>query len=1617
MRLLKLRRFLLIFLISVIGILALLFASLNLPFSQRFVTRQVNQILSGSNVPVHINAIKRILPNSVIIQGVVIADLNKDTIIYADELETDCRLFALMHRKVVLQDLDLSQVSVKILKNGKTLKYNIAETFKTVEKPEKSIAEKEKAYWMISIKNGSLSSINFHMTDSITGIHIHQEIAGIGLKNFKISLADREILAHTLELVGATGNVTLTPRKAKQKSRDGLPWDFGLMNLSMNEIDFTYHHGSESLLLHLILGDGMIRANQMELLERVIDMKEISLAKATATIRSSNQSSETKATPKPAGGRSPWVLKGKDIDLEDVGIRLGNYDVPGMDSSGTRMSLAALDMKLRGLILDEDHAGVKVKQVNFDLDNGFSLKKMKGELDSDGESTMLDLAIETEYSQVNLEGWANQFIFDIFSKPADVQKANIAISETSISLKDVSSFISELQDNPHFMTMAGKPYSISGDMGLVKSAISFSGFSFSQDRNFTMALDGIAENPFQFSNAKGDLNLAISEIDTAWLKKIIAGFGMDHGIPDISELTLEGHVSNAFMSPDFTMDLKSNMGSILGSGSLNFNTDSFSLHSSFDRILLGEVLDMPELGYFTGSAKFSGYGFSSGSFHSNLSLLVDSLEFNGYNYTQTSIEGIVQPGEYDFHIVASDPFFKGDLMAHLIPADPVFQVKASGTVFAQLNELHLFNNPLAVETNLEANLIHKQNAIESDLTASGIVLTTPHQTAEIQQIHASFKTDSVNTLLISEADFFNVDIKVAKPFNEFGTLGQSYRNYLSTFTDPDHINASTRVMELPEINARGNITNHDALDIFLRDTGFHITNLDLSMLHRSSENRINYSMKGNGVKYKMAEIDGVEAAIVDSAGMLNLKAALDETSLFSGPENNWFLTGSFANWRGMTSLSVHDPLGHVLYDFGVSTRVDNNNVILEVPLKRFIINRKQWQLGTSDLLTVDRSTKTFSPVLKMHTDSSFLHLFVLDEEGIRTIKLDMNRVEMESLVREDLFPGRPDGSITGSLGLSLLEKSERKVVSDLHFSDVRYSDLKFDDILINGHLDYGDSGNYSVDMSARLDSAKVILKGVKREDGRRELQSEISHIPMNTIQPFTSETLSDLRGFISGEFDVSNATGRDLLNGQLSFNGVQLKINVLNSTFKIPDQRLLFEEDRLILNKFRVQDTLNKELLVDGFVDFSKKLVTADLNISSSKLQVMSRGDDENASFYGDVFVDSKFSVKGPLTNPTVNGEVLLTGGTEIFYRLMEDLSLSESEKILTFVSHTSPDDQMVTPVIEKQGKLMKSSVETIVKIDPATLINFSLSKRIFNIELQIKGGGKLNYNMINNNQVSLSGTYRISEGTAELKLVGWPNKSFSISEGGYIRWDGRIEDPELKFEASNRVSSSYQNPVDGKQRAVDFNVLLQLSNHLSDLDVLFTINTPDQYLMSIINTMGPEEQMRQAISILLFEIIDLPGISSSSDYMTQQVNQILASQLNQLTKSTIKGVDISFGLDTYNTSTQAGSEETTTSLSYEVSKSLLNDRAQFELSGRLHDVNQQPGASDLSLNNISFEYTLDSSATKFLKIYNEHTYEDVFEGEVVKTGIGVSYRKRYWYFRDIWKRERKKNKEKSREK
>ncbi|MBP1668401.1 MAG: hypothetical protein H6Q21_767, partial [Bacteroidetes bacterium] len=559
-------------------------------------------------------------------------------------------------------------------------------------------------------------------------------------------------------------------------------------------------------------------------------------------------------------------------------------------------------------------------------------------------------------------------------------------------------------------------------------------------------------------------------------------------------------------------------------------------------------------------------------------------------------------------------------------------------------------------------------------------------------------------------------------------------------------------------------------------------------------------------------------------------------------------------------------------------------------------------------------------------------------------------------------------------------------------------------------------GTIESDLNAVLNDTSMLDLRVRTGEniGQKSIRTDFSAISLNIFEPLVSKYISGLHGEINGKLAFTSTGNKSQLNGSIQIKKTALKVVPLHASFYLPGDSIKLKNNQLIFKDFTVLDSLQKRLSLNGAIDLNDPdKITADLKITSDRFQVMNTTEKDNPAFNGNIFINSKLNLTGPVQKPSITGNIVLAGGTVINYRYTEDLTVSETEKTITFKSLTQDTATRDLKLASVNTFSKVPNIETSIEIDPNSLFNFQIS-RGFDIGVQITGGGFLNYALMPNKAINLNGTYEIQQGSSQLKIPGWPRKDFIITPGSFLKWNGAVDDPELRLETTSKVRGSYYNPVEGKDRQVDFKVFMKLTNRLSQLEIVFDVGSNDQYITSVFNTLSTDERMRQAINLLIFGRIELPNMASSSDYVTQQINQFWESQINQLTKSTFKSVDLSFGIDTYTGTTEAGGEQEYTSFTYEVKKEMFNERGSVLVSGRMNDNSQAGAPTNNMIENFIFEYALDTNRSKYLKVYRQQNYEDLLEGEVTKSGVGFIYRKSYDKLRDIWRRKepRTKNQE-----
>ena len=128
-----------------------------------------------------------------------------------------------------------------------------------------------------------------------------------------------------------------------------------------------------------------------------------------------------------------------------------------------------------------------------------------------------------------------------------------------------------------------------------------------------------------------------------------------------------------------------------------------------------------------------------------------------------------------------------------------------------------------------------------------------------------------------------------------------------------------------------------------------------------------------------------------------------------------------------------------------------------------------------------------------------------------------------------------------------------------------------------------------------------------------------------------------------------------------------------------------------------------------------------------------------------------------------------------------------------------------------------------------------------------------------------------------------------------------------------------------------------------------------------------------------------------------------LQSKLNSWAAKTIKGVDLSFGINPFGSSTGKGTE---TSYSYRLSKSLFNDRFKIVVGGEYStEASNEVSIAQNLLNDISFEYMLNDAGSRYVQLFRRTGYESVLEGQVTTTGVAFVMKHKLASLKSLFRR------------
>ena len=133
---------------------------------------------------------------------------------------------------------------------------------------------------------------------------------------------------------------------------------------------------------------------------------------------------------------------------------------------------------------------------------------------------------------------------------------------------------------------------------------------------------------------------------------------------------------------------------------------------------------------------------------------------------------------------------------------------------------------------------------------------------------------------------------------------------------------------------------------------------------------------------------------------------------------------------------------------------------------------------------------------------------------------------------------------------------------------------------------------------------------------------------------------------------------------------------------------------------------------------------------------------------------------------------------------------------------------------------------------------------------------------------------------------------------------------------------------------------------------------------------------------------------NSSSTASSGALNSFLQSEINSLTGKTLGSVvDVSVGID----NTTYANGETGTDYSFKFTKRFFSDRLNVVVGGKVSsnkNVNQQSGMNSF-IDDVSLEWRLDNSATRYIRLFRGKDYNNIVDGVLDKSGVGLLLRKK----------------------
>lgn len=1457
----------------------------------------------------------------------------------------------------------------------------------------------------VALRQFTIDSTAVHWIDSAGGMDLGIRVGALDLSGTHALLTEERVHLPAVRLRESHVRLTLfaaPPDTLPDTTSAPLRWKISTDRLELDSIAFALHMPNPTTDLRVHLRHGQVDSCTVDLGTQRVTAAQLHMVRGsyaywadTATVTTLSST----PTPQEPTATAPWSILVGQVRLTDNRAEYGlPYGVPRPTFDPEHIGVEALNLTVDSLYNCGSTVRASVAELRFRERSGLTVTNTAGRvaMDSTGYSVQ-DFHLTTTASTLFADLSVGEGVTTLV--PSTPLEAQLSLHLGSADLFRLIEVEHALQRQLTDRTLTFDTR-LSGKLDNLRLHRLVAAIPDAVD--FTA--EGQVRHATSPQHTTGEVTFSgILHASRLWSCLLPQGVALPTSRFRGSATAHTGHYNAQFA-------LQTDGGEVVVQGSFSPQSNQYAAHVEADSLPLQRFLPNDSVGRVTLTLHADGEGFDpfTPTTRASVDLAVVRAEYQGFDYRNLLLTVQLDTGQLTGRFASNNCGLQADLHLQGSLSPQAQQASLQGVLQRiDLAEMGFTERPTQLALQLDATAeARAHDSYRAQLTLDSVTVTLDSLLQPIPRTVLSAAADSTHV----EAQLTSGDLCLA--FRSDTTLHMLASAFVQAANNiQEHILAGkidtdTLGTLLPPFRLDFYAGHNNPLNDYLyqQGVGFAWTSVTASAQRGEP---FGFRAEVNRLSTPDLTLDTLTAGVGGRNGQLQYFVRLANRP---GNLNRMGSLGLYGHAEGDSAqvmFTQRNRQGETGLLFGLQAQWRDSAVTVTLIPQEPIFGFSTWSVNPGNYLRYGFDKRLTADLRLTHADQSFFLQSAADTTlPPGSIRLGINGIHIGEAL--NLFPSAPpvDGvlgtSIAFGLGDSLLVAHGNLSIDTLQYNNQRVGDVGLE-FAYRTDTVAGQSGLLALQINHRTALTAQGQYHPTDTVSALRLTADIPGIPLAAANPFLPDGSGSLEGWLRGHIEAREDSTGLMTNGEIRFDSTAVHVAAIGTRFGITETPITLQGDRVLFKDFGLIAPNRQPLTLNGSLevnDFSH--VMADLHLRANDFQLINVPRNRGSMVFGQANANLTADATGPLDALNIRGSADLLSGTEVTYVMQESTNSIETrtQNLVTFTSFN--DTASIVPprppaMLQLGGIDMLMNVTIAPDVAMAVYLSDDGQNRI-----NLQGGGSLTYSMNRLGDTRFAGKYELTGGQVRYTPPVIAAKDFTIIPGGFVSWTGEMTDPSFSIRAVESVRTTVT-MEDQSTRQVNFQISILLSGSLENLDIRFDLAAPeDLTLQNQLASLTPEQRQNQAMALLLYNTYTGPGTSAKVN-AGNPINSFITKELNQWAQNSLRGVDLSFGIDSYNDAS-GGADGTRTDYSYKLSKKFFDNRVQVSVGGSVSTgANPGQNTAESLVDDISLEYQLTRRDNMYLKLFRQNDYESILEGEVTETGIGFGVRKKVLKLGDLF--------------